>query len=232
SMAEFCLINIDKREVVDPSDQATDYGWKMRVSEAIMNGMPLDIVWLFAVPADAQSAPTPPAAQAHRDALLIVDEYFGTAADYLPAEVIAEYATAAPTDEVLAFALENFKHVSLPGYEHKGEADKLFPVDHVWAARNLTKKWYARSDLLVEAKYRRGPDVSGGVGLGELIWVEIGGAMSTEVEGGVGDRFDVQPLSTVENPEGGTQWADASAKAKHCLATFEQDFDVDQFRDH
>jgi hypothetical protein len=57
------------------------------------------------------------------------------------------------------------KHVALAGYKHQGDKDNLFPANTVYVARNLTKKWYVRSDVLVKAAHRRGPDISGGVHL-------------------------------------------------------------------
>ncbi|KAJ7132501.1 hypothetical protein C8R44DRAFT_698950 [Mycena epipterygia] len=242
-MAEFALINIDKREVVDPIDGG--YGWK--VKEGVMNGMPTDTVWLFAVPADNQSEPVPqakaklaaPWARNRRpapasvalghwagDRVLLADEYCGTAADYLPAALIAEYPNARPKDDVLEFAKENFTHVSLPAYAHMGAEDALFPTDRVWVLRNLTRGWYVRADVLVVERHRRGPDASGGdgggMGLGHVLWAEIGGAGSPmSGKWGRGDKFDIQPLATVEDSEDGVQWKDLSEQGKRALSGFD-----------
>ncbi|KAJ6556826.1 hypothetical protein DFH09DRAFT_1317765 [Mycena vulgaris] len=245
-MAEVALINIDKREVIEPSVTAGDYGYK--AIEAIMNYMPPDVVWLFAVPADGQPVPAPPAAKPNSfareippqrvpvghwagDRVLLADEDCGSAKDYLPADVLAAFPDADTDESVFEFAVEHFTPVSLPGYAHAGTADSLFPATSVWVVRNLTKRWFARADVLVKEKYRRGPDVSGGLGLGEFIWAETGGAMSTWMDKGtgMGDRFDVQPLAAVED---GTQWVDRSKEAKRCLKAFEEDFEVDQYRDY
>ncbi|KAJ7485066.1 hypothetical protein B0H11DRAFT_2192665 [Mycena galericulata] len=243
-MAEIALINIDKREVVDPSE--TGYGYKMK--EAIANRMSLDIVWLFSVPADAQAAPAPlkdlptrfgrvlagtpkrvPVGHWAGDRVLIVDEYSGYAKNHLPVDLIAKYPDADPEDNVLWFALENLKHVSLPGYKHEGAEDALFPTDRVWVVRNLTKGWYARSDTLVPAKFRRGPHIARGLGLGDLIWADVGGSMAARMgAGGRGDRFDIQTLDAVENTEDGKEWKNLSKEAKRCLAAFDMHDDVQE----
>ncbi|KAJ7484991.1 hypothetical protein B0H11DRAFT_1861793 [Mycena galericulata] len=244
-MGEIALINFDKREVIDPSE--TGHGFKM--CEAIMNWMPVDAVWLFTVPADGQNAPTPPGpAAAHwtihgasparvpvghwaGDRVLIADEYCGSAAQNFPADLLAAYPGVDPEDSALEFALANLKHVGLPGYEHAGAKDALFPQDRVWVVRNLTQSWYARSDVLVSPKNRRGPDISGGLGFGDLIWADIGGAMSATVKkGSYGERFDIQPLEVVQNPDDRTKWEDLSKKAKSCLIAFDMDHDVQQHR--
>ncbi|KAJ7462101.1 hypothetical protein FB451DRAFT_1496562 [Mycena latifolia] len=230
-MAELALINIDKCEVVDPSE--TGHGYKM--TEAIGNWMTMDILWLFAVPADNQTASTPattapskplnkyevararvPIGHWAGDRVVIVDEYCGTAQDNLPADLLAKFPAADPEGDVLEYALEHLKHVGLAEYMPGGE-DALFPVDRVWVVRNLTKRWYARADVLVKAKYRRGPAVERGVGLSDLIWAEIGGAMGAA--GSVGDRFDIQTLAVVED---GKEWADRSAEAKLVLRDFNE----------
>jgi hypothetical protein len=154
------------------------------------------------------------------DRVLIVDEYAGRAQDYLPADLIAEYPDA-ETDEILEFALANLKHIALPEYTHQGANDTLFPIESVWVVRNLTKKWYARSDVLIEEAYRRGPDISGGVGLGHFIWGGIGGAIQGNGGGCTGERIDIQPLSVVENSADSTLWTDLSNKARGVLSEFE-----------
>jgi hypothetical protein len=85
--------------------------------------------------------------------------------------------------------------------------------------RNLTKRWYARADVLVKAKNRCGPAVKGGLGLSDLIWVQIGGS---SVRGSsLCDRFDVQTLASIENPEdGGEKWVNNSKSAKDTLNMF------------
>ncbi|KAJ7132473.1 hypothetical protein C8R44DRAFT_849929 [Mycena epipterygia] len=190
-MAEVALVNIDKREVIDPGD-GDRYGSKLQ-------------------------APHGPSMR-H---------------DHLPATLITEYPDVNPEDDVLEFVIENFKHVSLPGYEHGGVADTLFPADHVWVLRNLTKGWYVRADALVKAQYLQGPDASAGAGLGELLWTEItaGATFSKAVdgEGGVGDRFDIQPLATVEHPENGTPWRDLSKEGKRALIEFKEGYDLEDY---
>ncbi|KAJ6588145.1 hypothetical protein B0H19DRAFT_1098144 [Mycena capillaripes] len=163
-MGEIALINFDKCELVDPSE--TGHGFKM--SEAIGNWMPVDIIWMFNVPADGQPAPpastkppsgdfggvaSPRVAIGHwaGDRVLIVDEYCGSAADNLPADVLAKFPTADPQDDVLEYVQTHWKHVGLADYtraEKMDPKDALFPgEDRVWVVRNLTKRWYARSDV-------------------------------------------------------------------------------------
>ncbi|KAJ7462089.1 hypothetical protein FB451DRAFT_1140148 [Mycena latifolia] len=237
-MAELALINIDKCEVVDPSE--TGHGYKMK--EAIANWMTMDILWLFAVPADDQTAPEATTAPSGKpfshyevararvpighwagDRVVIVDEYRGTAQDNLPADLLAKFPAADPEEDVLEYALAHLKHVGLAEYKPGGE-DALFPVDRVWVVRNLTKRWYARADVLVKAKYRRGPAVERGVGLSDLIWAEIGGAMNGA--GSVGDRFDIQTLAALED---GKEWTNRSGEAKLVLRDFNES-EVEELR--
>ncbi|KAJ7220309.1 hypothetical protein GGX14DRAFT_434139, partial [Mycena pura] len=241
-MSEVALINFDKCEVVDPSE--TGHGFKMK--EAIANWMTQDILWLFAVPVDGQPAPPPPTA--HRslfgevtyprvpvghwagDRVLIVDEYAGTASANLPADLLAKFPDADPEDSVLEYALEHLKHIGLADYkppEKLDTNDALFPTERVWIARNLTKRWYARADVLVKAKNRRGPAVVGGVGLSDLIWAEIGGSMACGDS--YGDRFDIQTLASIENAEG-KEWTDKSKEAKDILFSFDMHDDVTALR--
>ncbi|KAJ6482628.1 hypothetical protein C8R45DRAFT_1150105, partial [Mycena sanguinolenta] len=228
-MAEIALINIDKCEVVNPEDSG--HGFKMK--EAIANCMSFDALWLFAVPADGQPAPrgpTPPRVPVGHwagDRVLIVDEYAGDIQSNLPADMLAKFPSAAVDDayDVLEFAFKHLKQVDLPGYKHAGADDKLFPVDRVWVVRNLTKSWYARSDVLIKAKHRQGPDSTGRLGLGDLIWANIGGSMCGTLVGGggLGDKFDVQTLATVQNADDGDdgiEWKDRSEEAKRCLDDF------------
>ncbi|KAJ7173191.1 hypothetical protein C8R46DRAFT_1255047 [Mycena filopes] len=243
-MAEIALINIDKREVVDPTE--TGYGYKMK--EAIANRMSLDIIWLFAVPAAAQPEPGAAAeptrtrrgrAQATSpkrvplghwagDRVLIVDEYAARAEDRLPADVLAQLPQGDPEDDVLAFALEHLTHIDMPRHKHTGADDALFPADAVWVVRNLTKRWYARSDVLVAAKDSRGPAVARGMGLGDLIWTEIGGG--SVGKSSIGQTLDIQMLATVESPAEGEQWEDRSTKAKALVTKFNQWDDVRELR--
>lgn len=210
--------------------------------------MPLDLIWLFTVPVDGQTVPpiTSPVHKSLRghvkagyvpvaswagDCIIVADEESGgSARDELPADVLAEYPDSDPDDELVSFALKNFKHVSIPVYKHLGDSDTFFPTDRVWVVRNLTKKWYARSDVLVKEKNRRGPQIASGLGLGDLIWADAGGSMSGGVgKGGVGDRFDIQELATVEGVDG---WEDMSKQAKKCLSAFDMNHDVSQYRDY
>ncbi|KAJ7155700.1 hypothetical protein C8R46DRAFT_1295618 [Mycena filopes] len=197
-MAEIALINLDKREVVDPTE--TGYGYKMK--EAIANRMSLDIIWLFAVPTEAQPEPAAAAepTRARR----------GRAQASAPKRVPLGHWAG---DRVLI---------------HTGAEDALFPADAVWVVRNLTKRWYARSDVLVAAKDRRGPAVARGMGLGDLIWTEIGGG--SVGKSSIGQALDIQMLATVENPAEGEQWEDRSAKAKALVAKFNQWDDVRELR--
>ncbi|KIY63568.1 hypothetical protein CYLTODRAFT_403032 [Cylindrobasidium torrendii FP15055 ss-10] len=245
-MSEVAVINIDKREVLDPSDQcSSSWGYGFKAKEAIANNMPVDLIWLFTVPVDGQTVPpiaspvykksrgrTPagyvPVSSWAGDRIIVADEYGGTARKQLPADVLAAYPDSDPDDELLRFVLENFKHVSIPVYESLGDSDAFFPNDRVWVVRNLTKKWYARSDVLVKAKNRCGPHVTSGLSLGDLIWADAGGSMSGGVgEGGAGDRFDIQELASVEGVEG---WEDLSKQAKKCLSSFDMNHDVAENR--
>ncbi|KAF7352065.1 F-box domain containing protein [Mycena venus] len=239
-MAEIALINFDKCEIVDPTE--TGHGFKM--TEAIANWMSADILWMFAVPADNQPVPpasTNPSAEFRRvvsprvaighwagDRVLIVDEYCGSAADNLPADVLAKFPDADPQDDVLEYVQTNWKHVGLADYtpaEKIDLKDVLFPGDRVWVVRNLTKRWYARSDVLVKPKHARGPTITGGLGLGDLIWAEIGGGMSTGSSHC--DRFDVQTLESIGDGKG---WTDKSKQAKSTLREFDMNDDVSQYR--
>ncbi|KAJ6495894.1 hypothetical protein DFH09DRAFT_1290306 [Mycena vulgaris] len=239
-MVEVALINIDKREVIEPSVTAGDYGYK--AVEATMNHMSPRRRLALRRPRRRPARTGAPRCEAEQlrprntpaarpvghwagDRVLLADEDCESAKDYLPADVLAAFPDADTDESVLEFAVEHFTPVSLPGYVHASAADSLFPVTNVWVVRNLTKRWYARADVLVKEKYRRGPDVSGGLGLGEFIWAEIGGGRWT----GMGDRFDVQPLAAVED---GTKWVDRSKEAKRCLKAFEEDFEVDQYREY
>ncbi|KAJ6482627.1 hypothetical protein C8R45DRAFT_904884 [Mycena sanguinolenta] len=249
-MAEIALINIDKCEVVNPAD--TGYGFKMK--EAIANRMVFSFLWLFTVPADNQPAPPPstappkgfllrrrgpvaprvPVGHWAGDRVIIVDEYSGKAKTALPADLVAKFPKANPEEDVLYFAFKHLEHIDLPGYEHAGKDDALFPVDHVWVVRNLTKGWYARSDVLIKAKDRRGPDNSNRLelGLGDLIWADIGGSVcgARVGKGSRGDRFDVQTIGTVQNSDDGREWKDLSKEAKSCLLSFNLYDDVKELR--
>ncbi|KAJ7677947.1 hypothetical protein DFH06DRAFT_563044 [Mycena polygramma] len=235
-MAEIALINMDKCEVIDPTE--TGHGYKMK--EAIANWMTTDIVWLFAVPVDNQPAPPPgtavseddrdfdvrrrrasvPVGHWAGDRVLIVDEYSGPAEDYLPPDVLAKYPNADPQDDVLDFALTNLKHVGLAHYKpaEGGAPDVLFPADRLWVVRNLTDRWYARADVLVKAKHRQGPAASSGLGLSDVIWTGIGGGMNGKHS--VGHRFDIQTLESIEGSENKEQWANKSEDMKHNLDQF------------
>ncbi|KAF7377384.1 F-box domain containing protein [Mycena sanguinolenta] len=248
-MAEIALINIDKCEVVNPAD--TGYGFKMK--EAIANRMAFAFLWLFTVPADNQPAPPPstappkgflfgrrgpaaprvPVGHWAGDRVIIVDEYSGDANTALPADMLAKFSKADPEDDVLHFAFDHLKHIDLPGYEHAGADDALFPVDRVWVVRNLTKGWYARSNVLIKAKDRREPDSNRlELGLGDLIWADIGGSVcgAWVGKGGRGDRFDVQTIAAVENSNDGIEWKDLSKEAKSCLLSFNMHDDVKELR--
>ncbi|KIY63572.1 hypothetical protein CYLTODRAFT_359751, partial [Cylindrobasidium torrendii FP15055 ss-10] len=73
----------------------------------------------------------------------------------------------------------NFTHVLLPKYKHKGAQDKRSPMDKVWVVRNLTKRWYVRSDIVdKEAKTRYGLHVTTRPSLGAFVWAEFGGGSS------------------------------------------------------
>ncbi|KAF7344054.1 F-box domain containing protein [Mycena venus] len=244
-MAEIALINIDKCEVVDPSET----GHEFKVKEVIANRMTADILWLFTVPADNQPAPAPsptpkrgsgrrgfgweapapvPVGHWAGDRVLIVDEYVGSAAKKFPADLLAKFPDAEPREDALDYALEHLKHVGLAKYE-PAAPDALFPADRIWVVRNLTKHWYARSDALFEPKYCRGPTVTNGLGLSELIWAKIGGAMGVPADS-VGHRFDIQTLEVVENPEDGKEWVDKSKHAKRILTQFDESDDVQDLR--
>ncbi|KAJ6461156.1 hypothetical protein C8R47DRAFT_1327525 [Mycena vitilis] len=244
-MPEFALLNLDKLEVVDCSNR---YGYK--VKEALANGLSLDFLWLFTVPADNQPVPALPAAESGRnlrarpapsaripvghwagDRVLIVNQDSGFAEGNLPADVLAHFPKGDPQEYVVEYVMEHFKHVALPEYKRAtgGAVDPLFPNDRVWVVRNLTKHWYARSDVLVKAPYRRGPAFTGrGMGPSDLIWAEIGGASC--VGHSYGHKFDVQTLSTVENAEDGLQWQDLSKEKKRDLQSFGLDDDVIEYR--
>ncbi|KAJ7070399.1 hypothetical protein B0H15DRAFT_793482 [Mycena belliarum] len=210
------------------------------MKETVMNGMPRDILWLFAVPVGrvTRSARRPPPPVLRRvplghwagDRVLIVDEYTPSAGKMFPAALLAAYPKADPKEDALRFALANLTHVAPPVHKRAADAtdadaDALFPTDRVWVVRNLTKRWFARADVLVKAKYLRGPAVRAGRGLGDLIFADIGGAMCAVVMGGsAGQRIDVQPLETVENAEEGAEWTDCSKEARLCLHRFDQDY--------
>ncbi|KAJ7289623.1 hypothetical protein C8J57DRAFT_1494043 [Mycena rebaudengoi] len=209
-MAEFALINIDKREIVDSSD-AGGYGWKL--NEAISSRMPIDIIWLFTVLQDNQAAPTRPAATGGRrskatpsrvslghwagDRVLIVDEYAGRAQDHLPAGLLAEYLDT-ETDDILEFALSNLKHVTLPGYKHQGDEDSLFPRRH-----------------------RTRPGHLGRRRVGPLYLESVQGSRGESR----GERLDIQALSVVENSAGAAQWEDLSKNGKRMLSEFKMYYD-------
>ncbi|KAJ7479508.1 hypothetical protein FB451DRAFT_1395094 [Mycena latifolia] len=160
-MPNLVLINIAKREVVEPMDDG--YGWKMR--EYLLNDMPLDIIWLFAVLVDSQPAPEPPAVQSG-PARVPVGHWAGD-----------QYPTAEPTDSLIEFADEHFAHMCLPGYRQaagyhwEGANDTLFPADRVWVLRSLTKGRYARADALLDPEDRCEPALADrhGSGLGDLL---------------------------------------------------------------
>lgn len=216
--------------------------------------MPLDLVWLFTVPVDGQPAPAHapragdgphavPVGHWAGDRVLIADTERGLGFDHIfPPEVVAElkaeYPNADHDDVMYSLAPKIFTHIYLPVYEHAGAADTLFPVDRVWVLRNLTKGWYARADSLLKAEDILGPTLADrhGSGLGDLLWADIGGAhfgMESRNKShfyGMGDRFDIQPLSTVQNPEDGREWHDASEEAKCCLSEMEMELDLSEAR--
>ncbi|KAJ7646922.1 hypothetical protein FB45DRAFT_1051512 [Roridomyces roridus] len=214
-MAGFALINLDKREVVVASE--TGFGYKM---VECIGAMPLAPLRFFTIPVDGQPAPPPPPFRPssplpHRsvkttrvpvghwanDRILIVNEYSGSAEDVFPVDVLSAFPDGDSSTDALYYAFDNLKHVNLPGYEHQGDQDALFPVDKVWVVHNLTKKWYARSDKVVAPEDSRGLDLTDdaeSLGLGDLIWA--------------GDRFDVQTLQSVQNSD--EEWKDWSKQAK------------------
>ncbi|KAJ7192061.1 hypothetical protein B0H12DRAFT_1332145 [Mycena haematopus] len=248
-MAEIALVNLDKCEIVDPTESG--HGYKMK--EAIANWMPTDILWLFTVPADGKLAPPPstlrkreqeswatgstvatarvPVGHWAGDRIIIFDEYVGTAEQNLPADLLAKFPNADPTVDVLGYVQEHLKHIDLADYkpaEALDATDALFPTDRVWVVRNLTKLWYARADVVVNKTKSRGPAVLDGLGLSDVIWAHIGGALSGG--DGYGDRFDIQTLSAIDNSTEGKAWTDESNKAKHTLSEFHMN-DVSDVRD-
>jgi hypothetical protein len=219
------------------------------MKEAIGNWMTMDILWLFTVPVDGQPAPPPttpapkpvwgrpvalprvPVGHWAGDRVIIVDQDAGSASMNLPADLLARFPEADPEGDAVEFALENLKHVGLADYkpaEKLDANDALFPTDRVWVVRNLTKRWYARGDVLVKAEKLSGPAITAGVGLSDLVWAEIGGAMSCGSSHG--ERFDIQTLASIQNPEDGQQWIDKSKQAKSTLVSFDMNDDVSALR--
>ncbi|KAJ6622444.1 hypothetical protein B0H10DRAFT_2187563 [Mycena sp. CBHHK59/15] len=222
-MGEIALINFNKCEIVDPTE--TGHGFKM--IEAIANWMPVDILWMFAVPSDGQPAPPASTKPPSGD--------FGGVLS--PRITIGHWARdhcggQAPRGRPRQDVQTHWKHVGLTDYtrvEKMDPKDVLFPGgDRVWVVRNLTKHWYARSDVLVKPKYARGPTITGGLRLGDLIWAEIGVGMS--MGSSHGDRFDVQTLESIENTGDGKAWTDKSKKAKNTLLEFDMNHSVSQYR--
>ncbi|KAF7334448.1 F-box domain containing protein [Mycena venus] len=246
------IVNIDKRQFIDPMDDC--YGWK--IQEYLANDMPLDLVWLFTIPVDNKSAPAPPTDQSGKpprvpvghwagDRVFIVDQECGWTLEHLLTpeditELVAQYPAATSNPLLLEFALENFEGVRLPGYRHAGTADTLFPADRVWVVRNLTERWYARADALLDPEDCCGPTLADrhGLGLGDLIWADIGGAPSARVvrdhrwgaTGSMGHRLDVQPLEIIQNSADAAQWVDRSEEAKECLHEMNMELDVCEYR--
>ncbi|KAF8198878.1 hypothetical protein K438DRAFT_695397 [Mycena galopus ATCC 62051] len=244
-MGEIALINLDKCEVVDPSE--TGHGFKL--IEAIANWTTEDILWMFTVPADNQPVPTPaplPPAQASHfksrsfdgvalrarvpvghwagDRVVIVDHHLGSAQSNFPPELLARFPAADPQETALQYALAHLTHVGLAKYEPADGNDALFPAARVWVVRNLTQRWYARADALVAPAHRRGPAVTDDaeeLGLSDLIWAEIGGGRSV---GGytAGHRFDITTLDAVEGADS-VDWVDRSKDAKETLVEFYYD---------
>ncbi|KAJ7073908.1 hypothetical protein C8F01DRAFT_1242200 [Mycena amicta] len=228
-MSEFAIVNLDKRECVDAG------GYGSKVAEAFMNGMPPDFI---------AANNRVPIGHWAGDRVLIVDEYSGEPKEVFPEDFLAQYPAASLDYDALGFAEEKLRltRVDLPhpgnAYGAKEEAnadltrfkterDRCFPADRVWVVRNLSKKWYARADVLFKAKHLHGPTVEEGVGFGHLLWAELGGAELAAFvhrEGGVGDRFDICTLDAVE---GAAEWQDLSKCAKACMAHFKESYDGD-----
>ncbi|KAJ7109580.1 hypothetical protein C8R43DRAFT_181184 [Mycena crocata] len=254
-MTDFAIINLTKLEYVDSSGYGSG-----KVSEAFMNRMPPDFMWLFAVPADKQTPPVNPVnnPRPHSlfepatarvpighwagDRVLIVNEYSGKTKKIIPAKLRTKYRDVDPDRDVLYFVQKHLTRVDLP---HPGTAygankddqdiarfrtdrDACFPTDRVWVVRNLSKKWYARANVVFKAKHLRGPAVAQGVGFGHLLWAEMGGALlagRVHPKGGAGNRFDIRPLEVVEGEEAG-QWEDLSKRAKTCMDDFKSSYDA------
>ncbi|KAJ7254566.1 hypothetical protein C8J57DRAFT_1518704 [Mycena rebaudengoi] len=181
-MAEFALISIDKRKVVDSSD-AGGYGWKVTTGPPPLRRLLL-----------AQGA---------------AKQHLAASRSGIGQEIASSSSTNTPVVRKTTspqVSLRNIlipkrttflssrcrtyvKHVALAGYKHQGDKDNLFPANTVYVARNLTKKWYVRSDVLVKAAHRRGPDISGGVHL-EL--GEHAPAILAEILSGL----DVEPFAS------------------------------------
>ncbi|KAJ7026785.1 hypothetical protein C8F04DRAFT_1399825 [Mycena alexandri] len=223
------LFNIDKRQVLDPRKDR--YGWKMteRDYEYLANDMPLDLVWLFNIPVDNQTAPLAAPSTDHNagdhprvpvghwagDRVFIIDQEDGYTPEHLlPPDLISEYPNSNADDGLLTWVLENFAHVRLPGYKHAGVNDALFPANRVWV--------------------RCGPTLADrhGMGLGDLIWADIGGAQARVLRGrgSIGHRFDVRPVESVETQDEEVQWVDRIEEAKECLHNMELQLDVSESR--
>ncbi|KAJ7714127.1 hypothetical protein B0H16DRAFT_1619281 [Mycena metata] len=216
------------------------------MAEYLANDMPLDLVWLFTVPVNNQTAPAPsnesgdcprvPVGHWAGDRVFIVDSEDGYTPGHLfSPELISEYPNSNADDALIPWVLENFAHVRLPGYQHAGAKDVLFPADRVWVARNLTQHWYARADALLDPEDHYGPTLADrhGMGLGDLIWADIGGAQTRVMDhrgGSIGHRFDVQPAESVETQDEEVQWVDWSEEAKECLHEMELQYSVSEYR--
>ncbi|KAJ7109579.1 hypothetical protein C8R43DRAFT_1243316 [Mycena crocata] len=250
-MSEFAIVNLDKREYVDSGG----YGYKvaeafmngMPPDFMWLFTVPADNQASPANPVDNPRSRSIFRAATDRvpighwagDRVLIVDEYSGKTKKIIPPELLAQYPTADADDDVLDFAQEHLTRIDLPhpgnAYgatkdneditRFKAERDACFPTDRVWVVRNLSKKWYARADVVFKAKHLRGPAVAQGVGFGHLLWGELGGAQlaaSVHRKGGAGDRFVIRPLEAVEGAE---EWEDLSEAAKSCMNRFKRSYD-------
>ncbi|ESK83311.1 f-box domain containing protein [Moniliophthora roreri MCA 2997] len=203
SLSELALVNLDKRQVIDP--YLCGYGCKL--SEVVLNGMTRDILWLFTIPLNGQELPSSVGSWAG-DRVLILDEYAGRVSDYFNP---GEYEPASSNSQVLDYVLEHFTPIKCPKYRGEKGLDMLFPNNHVWVARNFDKKWYVRSDVLIRKPSNRvGPYNKEGLGFGDFFLAVLGAAGMPMPGYCGGDRFDLRSMEEVMEEDG---WADKSLEA-------------------
>ncbi|EEB93704.1 hypothetical protein MPER_07604 [Moniliophthora perniciosa FA553] len=203
SLSELALVNLDKRQVLDPF--MCGYGSKL--GEVILNGMTRDILWLFTVPLNDQQLSASVGCWAG-DRVLVLDQYAGYVSDYFPQ---GEYPPDSSDSRVFHYVLEHFTPIKCPKYRGEKGLDVVFPSNQVWVARNFDKKWYVRSDVLIKKPSNRvGPYNKQGLGFGDF-FLAVLGAAGMPIPGYCGgDRFDLRSMDEIMEEDG---WADKSVEA-------------------
>ncbi|EEB90639.1 hypothetical protein MPER_11128 [Moniliophthora perniciosa FA553] len=169
--------------------------------------MTRDIIWLFAVPLNDQHFSASVGCWAG-DRVLILDEYAGYVSDYFPS---GEYPPDSFDSRVLDYILEHFTPIKCPKYRGEKGLDVLFPSNQVWVARNFDKKWYVRSDVLIQKPSNRvGPYNKQGLGFGDFLLAVLGAAGIPKLGYCGGDRLDLRSMEEIMEQDG---WADKSLEA-------------------